>query len=134
MICCVATTAAAQPRLATIGIAGAWRLGRWDLLKRYLGTAAACQEVLSSEEVWEMRIGKLLSSISSRYAVPPPLGHAQSVCLELLDGFGINNHTHSIHGYIFSLQGCQHCWWREHALSFLSKELAPLTSSLPLGI
>ena len=77
IICCVATTAVAQPRLAAIRIAGAWRLGRWDLLKRYLGTAAACQEVLSSEEVWELRIGKLLSSISSRYAVPPPLGHLE---------------------------------------------------------
>ena len=89
-----ATTAVALPQLATIGIAGAWRLGRWDLLKRYLGTAAACQEVLSSDEVWEMRIGKLLSSISSRYAVPPRLDHVESVCvLGTLHNPGIDNHT-----------------------------------------
>lgn len=54
-------------QLAAAGVSGAWRLGRWDLLQSYLGALSGGAEVLIGEEVWEVQIGKLLSSLSSRY-------------------------------------------------------------------
>lgn len=52
-------------QLAALGVAAAWRLGRWDLLDRYLPAAeAAVPELLDGADRWEVRLGQLLSSTS----------------------------------------------------------------------
>ena len=52
-------------QLAALGVAAAWRLGRWDLLDRYLPAAqAAGPELLDSADRWEVRLGCLLSAVS----------------------------------------------------------------------
>lgn len=57
----------AAAQLAAVGTAGAWRLGRWDLLKQYLHDVTASADSLSADELWELRIGKLLLSVSNRH-------------------------------------------------------------------
>ncbi len=55
-------------QLAAMGVAGAWRLGRWSLLASYLDSLSCKLEGLSADEIWELRIGQLLSSVSKRLA------------------------------------------------------------------
>ena len=52
-------------QLAALGVAASWRLGRWDLLERYLPAAdAADPELLDGGDRWELRLGRLLSAVS----------------------------------------------------------------------
>ena len=52
-------------QLAALGVAASWRLGRWDLLERYLPAAeAAGQDLLDGGDRWEVRLGRLLSAVS----------------------------------------------------------------------
>ncbi len=50
-------------QLAAAGVAAALRLGRWDLLARYLPvcTAASARQHLSSSELWETGLAQLLT-------------------------------------------------------------------------
>ena len=63
-VCCVAAVGASQ--LAAAGVSGAWRLGNWDLLQSYLEAVSTGVEDLSGDEMWEVQIGRLLSSLSTR--------------------------------------------------------------------
>ncbi len=62
------TSAAAvgASQLAAAGVSGAWRLGQWDLLQSYLDAVSDGIEDLTGDEMWEVQIGRLLSSLSSR--------------------------------------------------------------------
>ncbi len=52
-------------QLAALGVAASWRLGRWDLLDRYLPAAeGAGPELLDGGDRWEVRLGRLLSAVS----------------------------------------------------------------------
>ena len=53
------------PRLAAMGAAAAWRLGRWEQLERYLTSAERRIPVLSPDEMWEARIGGLLKAAAT---------------------------------------------------------------------
>ena len=56
---------AMRRQLAALGVAASWRLGRWDLLERYLPAAeAAGPELLDGGDRWEVRLGRLLSAVS----------------------------------------------------------------------
>ena len=56
-----------QHQLAALGVAAGWRLGRWDLLDRYLPAAeAAAPELLDGADRWEVRLGRLLSATSKQ--------------------------------------------------------------------
>ena len=58
-------TEPAKHQLAALGVAAGWRLGRWDLLDRYLPAAeAAVPELLDGADRWEVRLGRLLSATS----------------------------------------------------------------------
>jgi len=48
------------PRLAAMGSAAAWRLGRWQQLDRYLENVETGFSALNPDERWEARIGLLL--------------------------------------------------------------------------
>jgi serine/threonine-protein kinase ATR len=48
------------PRLAAMGSAAAWRLGRWQQLNRYLENVESGFSSLNLDERWEARIGLLL--------------------------------------------------------------------------
>ena len=60
----VAAVGASQ--LAAAGVSGAWRLGQWDLLQSYLEAVSTGVEDLNGDEMWEVQIGRLLSSLSTR--------------------------------------------------------------------
>ena len=52
-------------RLAAVGAAAAWRLGKWSQLERYLNIAQDGLASLNSEERWEARIGLLLRTVAT---------------------------------------------------------------------
>ena len=56
----------AGAQLAAVGTAAAWRLGHWDLLKEYTPLAVGKSDLLSTDEMWEVRIGKVLLCVSNR--------------------------------------------------------------------
>jgi hypothetical protein len=53
--------------IAALGVAGAWRMGKWNLLKRYLEIAmgrSATRQMLRSP--WDVSVGSLLKAVHER--------------------------------------------------------------------
>lgn len=54
-------------QLAASAVAASWRLGRWQLLERYLAAAeGAGPELLDSSDRWELRLGHLLAAVARK--------------------------------------------------------------------
>ena len=54
-------------QLAASAVAASWRLGRWELLDRYLAVAeGAGPELLDSSDRWEVRLGQLMGAVARK--------------------------------------------------------------------
>lgn len=57
-----------QRHIAALGVAGAWRLGKWNLLKRYLEMANSNSAMKQAiRQPWDVSIGQLLSAVHDRF-------------------------------------------------------------------
>lgn len=48
-------------------MAAAWRLGHWDVLEGSHSPAPQQLDLLDSDERWEVRLGKMLAAVHTRF-------------------------------------------------------------------
>lgn len=62
----------AKEQLAASRMAAAWRLGQWEVLEGLPSPAPHQLDLLDSDERWEVRLGKMLAAVHTRYVSSPP--------------------------------------------------------------
>ncbi|KAF5825851.1 hypothetical protein DUNSADRAFT_6362 [Dunaliella salina] len=89
--------AAARMQLAAMGVAAAWRMGRWELLQEYLSLVEDGWEVagLSQQDEWELCMGALLAALHAGNVdgVRSGLVHARRDILAILPAISQESYT-----------------------------------------
>ena len=63
----------AKEQLAASRMAAAWRLGQWDVLEGLPSPAPHQLDLLDSDERWEVRLGKMLTAVHTRWVLSSTL-------------------------------------------------------------